>query len=175
MGPSRAHSRQSSPGNPPSWAPPRKSSPSNPPSWALPRKSSPSTPKNADFRPFWVRRANYFALTPITSHAGRTLYRIQGRCRYKTLPARSPAAAPGTKLSRHTRNTHFRRILRQQGEFYTASTTTKPSRAKKVTHQHPTSPQQHTPPPIPHVIRLHEISTTPRNVAIPTNTIQILK
>ena len=31
------------------------------------------------------------------------------------------------------------------------------------------------PPPIPHAIRLHEISTTPRNVAIPTITIQISK
>ena len=78
-----------------------------------------------------------------------------GPTRYKTLPARSPAdppgiklsqlapfaGPPGTKLSRHARNTPFRRILRQQGEFYTASTNTKPSRAKKVTRQHPTSPQ----------------------------------
>ena len=86
-----------------------------------------------------------------------------------------PAGDTGTKLSRHAPKRRFRPTLRQQGEFCTASTTTKPSREKKVTHQHPTSPQQHTPPPIPHVIRLHEISTTPRNVAIPTNTIQILK
>ena len=50
------------------------------------------------------------------------------------------ASPTGTKLSQHARNTHFRRILRQQGEFYTASTTNKPSRANKVTHQHPTSP-----------------------------------
>ena len=91
---------------------------------------------------------------PPPDQAGRTLYRTRGRCRYKTLPARSPAAAPGTKLSRlaasasptgtklskHARNTPFRPTLSQQGEFYTASTTTKPSRAKKVTHQHPTSP-----------------------------------
>ena len=50
------------------------------------------------------------------------------------------ASPTGTKLSPHARNTPFRPTLSQQGEFYTASTTTKPSRAKKVTHQHPTSP-----------------------------------
>ena len=36
------------------------------------------------------RRENLFTLTPITSHAGRTLYRTRGRCRYKTLPAHGP-------------------------------------------------------------------------------------
>ena len=86
-----------------------------------------------------------------------------------------PAGDTGTKLSPHAPKRRFRPTFRTQGEFYTASTTNKPSREKKVTRQHPASPQQHTPPPIPHVIRLHEISTTPRNVAIPTNTIQILK
>ena len=85
------------------------------------------------------------------------------------------ASPTGTKLSKHARNTHFRRILRQQGEFYTASTTTKPSRANKVTHQHPTSPHQRSPPPVSHAIRLHEISIKSTNVAIPTNTIQISK
>ena len=85
------------------------------------------------------------------------------------------ASPTGTKLSQHAPKRRFRPTFRTQGEFYTASTTNKPSREKKVTRQHPASPQQHTPPPISHVIRLHEISTTPRNVAIPTNTIQILK
>ena len=91
---------------------------------------------------------------PPPDQAGRTLYRTRGRCRYKTLPARSPAAAPGTKLSRlaasasptgtklsqHARNTHFRRILRQQGEFCIAFTTNRPHRANKVTHQHAPRP-----------------------------------
>ena len=85
------------------------------------------------------------------------------------------ASPTGTKLSQRARNTHFRRILRQQGEFYTASTTTKPSRANKVTHQHPTSPHQRSPPPISHAIHLNELSKKPRNVAIPTITIQISK
>ena len=81
----------------------------------------------------------------------------------------------GTKLSRHAPKRRFRPTLRQQGEFCTASTTTKPSREKKVTHQHPTSPHQRSPPPISHAIHLNELSTKPRNVAIPTITIQISK
>ena len=61
--------------------------------------------------------------------------------RYKTLPARDPSGPPGTKLSQHARNTPFRRILRQQGEFYTASTTTKPSRANFLPHTEPPTVQ----------------------------------
>ena len=49
-------------------------------------------------------------------------------------------AGVGTKLSRHARNTHFRRILRQQGEFCIAFTTNRPHRANKVTHQHAPRP-----------------------------------
>ncbi len=55
-----------------------------------PVQNSPRTHKNADFGPLSARRENLFTLTPITSHAGRTLYRTRGRCRYKTLPARGP-------------------------------------------------------------------------------------
>ena len=58
-----------------------------PPS-AQPVQNSPSTPENADFGPLSARRENLFTLTPITSHAGRTLYRTRGLCRYKTLPTR---------------------------------------------------------------------------------------
>ena len=75
--------------------------------------------------------------------------------RYKTLPARAPVGPPGTKLSRHAppagdtgtklsqhaRNTSFRRILRQQGELCTASTTTKPSRANFLPHTEPPTVQ----------------------------------
>ena len=212
-----------------------------------PVQNSPRTHKNADFGPLSAHRENLFTLTPITSHAGRTLYRTRGRCRYKTLPAHrpggitryktlpargpvgptryktlparglvgptryktlparhkthtsahfpgagrilsrsgckqttqgdlctafgacagtklsqlAPPAGPpgtklsqhvppagdtGTKLSRHAPKRRFRPTLRQQGEFCTASTTTKPSREKKVTHQHPTSPHQRSPP-----------------------------
>ena len=61
--------------------------------------------------------------------------------RYKTLPARAPVGPPGTKLSRHARNTSFRRILRQQGELCTTSTTTKPSRANFLPHTEPPTVQ----------------------------------
>ena len=64
--------------------------------------------------------------------------------RYKTLPARDPSGPPGTKLSQHARNTPFRRILRQQGELCTASTTTKPSRENFVPHAGPV-PVQNSP------------------------------
>ena len=63
-----------------------------------------------------------------------------GRHRYKTLPARSPAGDTGTKLPQHPQNGSFQHVLRQQGELYTACATNKPSREKKVPHQHPTSP-----------------------------------
>ena len=55
----------------------RKNSPSTAPSAALPRKSSPSKRKNADFRVFRARRANFFALTHTSGHAGRTLSRTR--------------------------------------------------------------------------------------------------
>ena len=51
------------------------------------------------------------------------------------------AAPTGTKLSQHARNTSFRRILRQQGELCTASTTTKPSRANFLPHTEPPTVQ----------------------------------
>ena len=50
------------------------------------------------------------------------------------------ASPTGTKLSQRARNTHFRRILRQQGEFCIAFTTNTPHREKKVTHQHAPRP-----------------------------------
>ena len=81
----------------------------------------------------------------------------------------------GTKLSQHAQKGPFQPVLHEQGELCTAPTNNKPRREKKVTRQHPASPQQHAPPPIPHAIRLHETSTTLRNVEIPTITIQILK
>ena len=43
---------------------PRKNSPCTPPPAAFPRKTSPGTPENTNFGPFFVRRANFFALTP---------------------------------------------------------------------------------------------------------------
>ena len=148
-------------------------------------------PQSADFGPLSGCWANFVTLGLQTDHAGRTLYRIRGLCRYKTLPARTPGgptrdktlparpktpisahfpgagrilsrsgckqttqgelctafgACAGTKLSQHAPKRRFRPTFRTQGEFYTASTTNKPSREKKVTHRHPTAPHQRTLP-----------------------------
>ena len=119
---------------------PVQNSPSTRPSRAEPVQNSPSTPKMAHFSTFYASRENFIPLPPPTGRAGRTLYRTRGRCRYKTLPARSPAGDTGTKLPQHPQNGPFQHVLRQQGELYTAPTTNRSSRAKKVTHQHPTSP-----------------------------------
>ena len=80
-GPPRAQPRQSSPGAGPSWAQPRKTSPSAAPPAVFSRKSSPSTPQNANFGPFFVRRANFFALTPTIrpSRANFFAHRTQPR------------------------------------------------------------------------------------------------
>ena len=82
---------------------------------------------------------------------------------------------PGTKLAWHAPKRRFRAIFRMQGELFTASATNTTSREKKVTHQHSTAPQQRAALQISHAIRLRELSTKPRNVAIPTITIQISK
>ena len=64
----------------------------------------------------------------------------------KLSPLAPPAGPPGTKLSPHAPKRRLRPTFRTQGEFYTASTTNKPSREKKVTHRHPTAPHQRTLP-----------------------------
>ena len=51
------------------------------------------------------------------------------------------AGPPGTKLSQRAPKCRFRAIFRMQGELFTASATNTMSREKKVTHQHPSSPQ----------------------------------
>ena len=145
----------------------------------------------------------FLRIRPPSGQAGRTCSRTQSHFRHKTLPAARlggptgtklsrralPVSPPGTKLSQHARlggptgtklsqhapKRRFRPTIRAQGELCTASATNTTSRAKIVTHQHPTAPQQRIPPPIPHAIRLRELSTKPRNVAIPTITIQISK
>ena len=48
----------------PTTASPRKTSPGTAPPPAFPRKNSPSTPQTADFGPFFMRWANFFALMP---------------------------------------------------------------------------------------------------------------
>ena len=78
------------------------------------------------------------------------------------------AGPPGTKLSQRAPKRRFRPTFRMQGELCTASATNTTSTEKIVTHQHPTSAQQRAPLQISHAIRLHELSTKFRNVAIPT-------
>ena len=71
-------------------------------------------------------------LSPLVASAGDT-----GRKLSRHTP---PTGPTGTKLSHHAPKRCFRPILRQQRELCTASATNNPSRAKEVTHQHPTSP-----------------------------------
>ena len=166
---------QNSPSTYPRRAHPVQNSPGIRASRAQPVQNSPRTPQNADFGPLSGCWANFVTLGLQTDHAGRTLYRIRGLCRYKTLPARTPGgptrdktlpARPKAPIAAHF--PHAGRVLyrfhHQQAEQGEESHAPAP-RLTPPTH----------PPPIPHAIRLHEISTTPRNVAIPTITFQISK
>ena len=233
--------RQNSPCCPARRNQPVQNSPCRPARRDQPVQNSPGTPQNADFGPVFARRENFLPLSPPTTRAGRTLSRMRGRFRYKTLPAsgfdrptryktlparpktlisthfsragrtlyrfrhQQPeqgelypacraasgtklsqqaaltgppgtklsqqaalAGPPGTKLSQRAPKRRFRPTFRMQGELCTASATNTTSTEKKVTHQHPTSAQQRAPLQISHAIRLHELSTKPRNIAIPT-------
>ena len=121
-----AHPVQNSPSTRPSRAEPVQNSPSSQPSGRHRYKTPPAPPK-------WPISARF---TP----AGRTLYRSHHQQVEQGELCTARGADAGTKLSQHARNIPFRHVLRQQGEFYTASTTNRSNRAKKVTHQHPTSP-----------------------------------
>ena len=80
-----------------------------------------------------------------------------------------------TKFALLTQNRRIWGVLRALGEFCHAQASNKPSMAKKVTSQDPTSPQQDRRPPMSHAIRLEEISTTSENVGIPILQIHDLK
>ena len=56
-------------------------SPSTSRTTPLPVQNSPCSPKTALFGAFFACMANFVPLSPPTSHAGRTLYRIQAGCR----------------------------------------------------------------------------------------------
>ena len=87
--PERQHARQSSPGAGLPAAYPRKSSPNAAPPAAFPRKSSPNAPENSVFQSFWACRANFFALTHTSGHAGRTFSRT-GHSHVPTLKPMTP-------------------------------------------------------------------------------------
>ena len=147
---------------------PVQNSPSKRPWQAHPVQNSPSEPQNADFGPFFACMENFVPLPPPTTRAGRTLSRMRCHFRYKTLPAR-PArrptryktlpASPKTPISAHFSHAgrtfyRFRHQHDKQGEKSHAPT--------------PHRTHQRAPPQISHAIRLNELSTKPRNVAIPT-------
>ena len=173
---------QNSPSKRPWQAHPVQNSPSTPGSTAHPVQNSPSKPQNANFGPLFACRENFLPLPPPTTRAGRTLYRFrhqqpeQGEL-YPACGATSGTklsqrarlgGPPGTKLSQQAPKRRFRPTFRMQGELCTASATNTTSRANNFAHQHPTAPQQRAPLQISHAIRLNELSTKPRNVAIPT-------
>lgn len=90
---------------------------------------------------------------PPPDQAGRTLYRTRGRCRYKTLPARSLGEPNRYKTlparPKYPFSTHFApagRILYRFHHQY--ATQGEESHAPTRT-----SPHQRAPPPISHVIR----------------------
>ena len=139
---------------PGSAAHPVQNSPSKRPWQAHPVQNSPSEPQNADFGPPFACRENFLPLPPPTTRAGRTLSRMRGRFRYKTLPASGlgrptryktlPAARlgdpPGTKLSQRAPKRRFRPTFRMQGELFTASATNTTSREKKSRTNTPPHP-----------------------------------
>ena len=135
---------------------------------ATPVQNSPSTPKMAHFSTFYASRENFIPLPPPTGRAGRTLYRTRGRCRYKTPPARgprgsnrykTPPAPPKWPIS--ARFTPAGRTLYRLRHQQTEQGEKSPAPTPHLTHQR-------APPTISHAILLHEFSTKPRNVAIPT-------
>jgi len=145
---------QNSPSTPGSAAHPVQNSPSKRPWQAHPVQNSPSKPQNADFGPLFACRENFVPLPPPTTRAGRTLSRMRCHFRYKTLPA-SPKTPISAHLSHAGRTLYrFRHQHDKQGEKSHAPT--------------PHRTHQRAPPQISHAIRLNELSTKPRNVAIPT-------
>jgi hypothetical protein len=80
-----------------------------------------------------------------------------------------------TKFALLTQNRRIWGVLRALGEFFHAQAGNKPSMAKKVTPQDPTSALQGHHPPMSHAIRLGEVSTTSENVGIPMLLIHGLK
>ena len=128
-------------------------------------------------------------IRPPPDQAGRTLYRTRGRCRYKTrlaYPVRRPtryktlpAHWPGGPNRYKTLPAHpkppFLTSFTRAGRTLYRSHQQQATQGEESHAPTLTSPHQREPPPISHVIRLHETSTTLRNVAIPTITIQILK
>ena len=78
--PCRATAVQNSPSTSRTTPLPVQNSPSTHILTACARQNSPCSPKMAQFGAFCPCMANFLPLSPPTSHAGRTLYRIQAGC-----------------------------------------------------------------------------------------------
>ena len=132
--------RKSSPSTGHPVALPRKSSPSTGHPVALPRKSSPNAPENSVFRPFWARRANFFALAATQGRAGRTFSRshpfqaAQGelfRAHTHYGPRRANFFAHGI-LPRSDFETNNTNARPQQGSLETGITSARVNRTKNA-------------------------------------------
>ena len=164
-----AFPRQSSPGAGPSRAQPRKTSPSAAPPAVFPRISSPNTPENANFGPFFVRRANFFALTPTIRPSRANFFA------HRTQPRGNCETDITTALENRTKNTQF-----SPAKAMAVSVPHRHQRAKATM----VSDNRVTSPAAPkrgargwrrglaleksHAIRLDEVSIMSENVAIPT-------
>ena len=195
--------RKSSPSTGHPVALPRKSSPNAPHPAAVPRKSSPNAPENSVFRPFWARRANFFALAATQGRAGRTFSRshpfqaAQGelfRARSHSRPSRANFFAHGI-LPRSDFETNNTNARPQQGSLETGITSARgnrtknadfsPAKATTVSDPRATSPtaprhgahgwRRHHRPQISHVIYRGHFLRHHKDVAIPAMRIQDLK
>ena len=152
--PWQAHPVQNSPSKRPWQAHPVQNSPSTPGSTAHPVQNSPSKPQNADFGPLFACRETLYRFRHQHDKQGE-LYPACGAASGTKLSQQAALAGPpgtklsqrarlggppGTKLSQQAPKRRFRPTFRMQGELFTASATNNPSREKKVTHQHPTAP-----------------------------------
>ena len=125
--------RKSSPNTGPSRAHPRQSSPNAAPPAVFSRKNSPSTPQTVDFGPFFVRWANFFALTPTSrpSRANFFAHRTQPRADFETnnTSAATDAGQRETAITNATekriKNAHF-----SPAKATAVSSEARPARAK---------------------------------------------
>ena len=145
---------QNSPGVSSSAAHPVQNSPGTLAWRAQPVQNSPSTPETALFDQFYPSRENFVPHAGPMPVQNSPSSQPSGRHRYKTLPAppKWPISARFTPAGRTLYRSHHQQV--EQGEKSPAPT-------PHLTHQR-------APPTISHAILLHEFSTKPRNVAIPT-------
>ena len=121
------------------------------------------------FQPVLHEQGELCTASTTTTPAGRTLYRTSSPTGTKLSPfSRSigptgtklsqhahTSSPPGTKLSPHAPKGPFPRVLAEQGELYTASTPTTPSRENFVPHPEPNPAQNSpsTPTPAAHPVQ----------------------